>query len=67
MTKDQELIRVRASNRELITQLRELSDAYLRIRQIIGKPAYDTPNAPSPAMVWETTEFALKVALGQEP
>jgi hypothetical protein len=63
---DRKLVMLQARNRELASQLQELSAAYLRLRQIIGGPAFDTPTAPSAQVIWETTEFALRVALGQE-
>jgi hypothetical protein len=37
----------------------DLSNAYLRLRALIPG-AYDTPNAPTPEQVWETTESALR-------
>lgn len=43
---------------KLSNDLRQLSDAYLRLRQKIPG-AFDTPYAPSPRQVWETTEKAL--------
>lgn len=37
----------------------ELGQAYLRLRHIIGHGAFNTPHAPTPEQVWETTEQAL--------
>lgn len=37
---------------------RSLSDAYVRLRAMIPG-AFDTPHAPSPEQVWQTTEEAL--------
>ena len=37
----------------------ELSNAYLRLRQMIPG-AFDTPRAPTRYQVWATTEHALK-------
>lgn len=37
----------------------DLGRAYLRLRSIIGRRAFDTPFGPSPEQVWETTEKAL--------
>lgn len=38
---------------------RDLANAYLRLRALIPG-AYDTPHAPTPEQVWETTEAALR-------
>lgn len=48
---------------EVEKQLIHLSHAYLRLRNLIPG-AFDTPYAPSSEQVWETTECALKKALG---
>lgn len=40
-----------------------LGKAYLRLRQIIGPLAFQTPEAPSREQVWETTENALRARL----
>jgi hypothetical protein len=37
---------------------RELSNAYLRLRQILN--AFDTPHAPTPKQVWDHTEAKAK-------
>jgi len=42
-----------------------LSDAYLRLRRIIGKRAFDTPHAPTAEQVWTTTEIALAELVAQ--
>jgi hypothetical protein len=36
-----------------------LSAAYLRLRQLIGRKAFDTPYGPTGEQVWITTEAAL--------
>lgn len=36
-----------------------LSDAYLRLRRLIGPRAFDTPHGPTGEQVWATTEAAL--------
>lgn len=46
--------------RELERMQHKLSEAYLRLRDLIGKEAFDTPHAPTCEQVWETTEEALK-------
>lgn len=38
---------------------RKLSDAYVRLRSIIGRTAFDTPHGPTAEQVWHTTETAL--------
>jgi hypothetical protein len=38
---------------------RALSAAYLRLRQLIGQRAFDTPPAPTAEQVWAVTENAL--------
>ncbi len=43
---------------------RSLSDAYVRLRAMIPG-AFDTPHAPSPEQVWETTETALAALKAQ--
>lgn len=37
-----------------------LSDAYLRLRRLIGQRAFDTPHGPTGEQVWEVTETALR-------
>lgn len=37
-----------------------LSDAYLRLRRLIGRRAFDTPHGPTGEQVWATTETALR-------
>ena len=44
---------------------RALSDAYLRLRQLIGRKAFDTPHAPTVEQVWTTTEIALADLVAQ--
>lgn len=51
--------------RELGNQLEALGKAYLRLRELIGPDAFDTPHAPSPEQVWKVTEDALIKRLGQ--
>jgi hypothetical protein len=38
---------------------RDLSEAYLRLRRLIGQKAFDTPHAPTGKQIWTTTEIAL--------
>lgn len=38
---------------------RKLSDAYVRLRSIIGRAAFDTPHGPTGEQIWYTTETAL--------
>lgn len=38
-----------------------LGAAYLRLRELIGQPAFDTPTGPTREQVWVTTEAALTV------
>lgn len=55
--------RERLSRLEIIQQRElKLSDAYLRLREMIPG-AFNTPHAPSPEQVWETTEGALRALL----
>jgi hypothetical protein len=44
---------------ELKVALAQISDSYLSIRQMIPG-AFNTPRAPTPAQVYETTEQALQ-------
>lgn len=37
-----------------------LSNAYLRLRRLIGRRAFDTPHGPTGEQVWEVTETALR-------
>lgn len=52
-----------AKFRELQSANEKLHRAYLRIRELIGKEAFDTPFAPSAEQIYETTEAALKKRL----
>lgn len=42
-----------------------LYSAYLRLREKIGHAAFNTPYAPTPEQVWETTEAALDAQMAE--
>jgi hypothetical protein len=42
-----------------------LSAAYLRLRQLIGREAFDTPYGPTSEQVWTITETALAKIVAQ--
>ncbi len=50
--------RLAALTKQLQEQ-RALSEAYLRLRVLIGDEAFKTPHAPTAEQVWNITEAAL--------
>lgn len=42
-----------------------LSEAYLRLRRLIGRRAFDTPHGPTAEQVWTTTEIALAALVAE--
>jgi hypothetical protein len=49
---------------KIIAEQVEFGKAYVRLRELIGQEAFDTPFAPTPRQVWDVTEAALKKRLG---
>jgi hypothetical protein len=57
--RDATIATLRAERDDILKAEHALSAAYLRLRSLIPG-AYNTPHAPSPEQVWETTETALR-------
>lgn len=60
------IVKQRVEIERLRADGRGLHKAYLRLRGLIPG-AFDTPHAPTPEQVWETTENALRRALETKP